>query len=137
MNKKFMLLLFVLLLSGCALPLADLTPFASSSSGGQEEIKTLTTVQLTSGNYRILKTNVTGTDWGISLLGIIPIVSPDYSKAISKLYKAGEVTEGAPQAIVNVLQQHSSPYFILFSIPRITFRADVVEFTQTGPAPTR
>ena len=131
-----LLLIICFLCAGCAMPLADLLPFTSNSGGGQEDIKALTMVQLTTGNYRILKTNVVGTDWGISLLGFIPVVSPDYTKAISKLYKAGELTEGNPQAIVNVLQQHTSPYFILFSIPRITFRADVVEFTKTTPALT-
>lgn len=94
-------------------------------------IQTTTTIRLSTDNYRILKTNVVGTDWGIDILGLIPIVSPDYTKAIAKLYKAGEVAEGKPQAIVNVLQQHTAPYFILFSIPRITFRADVVEFTKS------
>ena len=134
MKKIYLMLVIGFLLTGCALPLAGLiTP---SPGGGQEDIKTLTTVQLSTGNYRILKTNVVGSDWGISFLGIIPIISPDYTKAISKLYKAGELTEGTPQAIVNVLQQQTSPYFILFSIPRITFRADVVEFTKITPVPT-
>jgi hypothetical protein len=32
-----------------------------------------------------------------------------------------------------VLQQSSAPYFILFSLPEITFRADVVEFVDTLP----
>jgi hypothetical protein len=59
-------------------------------------------VLLSTENYRILKTNVVDTDWGIDFLGFIPIVSPDYAKAIAMLYKAGDVAEGKPQAIVNV-----------------------------------
>jgi len=55
---------------------------------------------------------------GITFLGIFPIVSPDYVKAIENLYIAGEVSEGKPLAIVNILQQNTSPFFILFSIPR-------------------
>lgn len=140
MNKLFTKLLIICLLcTGCAIPLSSQLPSISPSisSGQQQNIQALTTVQLTTDNYRILKTNAVGTDWGINLLGLIPIVSPDYTIAIAKLYKAGKVTEGKPQAIVNVLQQHTSPFFILFSIPRITFRADVVEFTKTTltPAP--
>jgi hypothetical protein len=79
------------------------------------------------------ETNVVGTDWGIYFLGLVPIVSPQYVKAMKQLYEAGGVAEGSPQAIVNVIQQHTSPYFILFSIPRITIRADVVEFTKPSP----
>jgi hypothetical protein len=133
MKKLFPSLLVIsFLCSGCAIPLAGVLPGLSPSfSGGQEQgIKATTTVLLSTDNYKILKTNVVGTDWGINLLGLIPIVSPDYTKAVAKLYAAGEVTEGRPQAIANVLQQHTSPFFILFSIPRITFRADVIEFVK-------
>jgi hypothetical protein len=113
-----------------------LSPSPSGSGGQTQGIQATTSVSLATDNYRILKTNVVSTDWGINLLGIFPIISPDYTKAIAKLYTAGEVSEGKPQAIVNILQQNTSPFFILFSIPRITFRADVVEFTKaTHPQP--
>ena len=137
MNKlSLRLLIICFLCTGCAIPL-PIPSLSSSGSGGHTQgIQATTTVMLTTENYRILKTNVVGTDWGINFLGIIPIVSPDYSKAITMLYKAGEVSEGKPQAIANVLEQHTSPFFILFSIPRITFRADVVEFTKATPPQT-
>ncbi|MGD0585587.1 MAG: DUF6567 family protein [Oryzomonas sp.] len=136
MKKLFPgLLVLCFLCAGCAIPFfSQLTSSSSSGSGGQTQgIQATTTVQLSTDNYRILKTNVVGTDWGINFLGIFPIVSPDYAKAIAKLYIAGEVSEGKPQAIVNILQQNTSPFFILFSIPRIMFRADVVEFTKVTP----
>jgi hypothetical protein len=128
--RKSILKLVVLgsLCAGCALPLPGLS--ASGGGGQQQEIKNITTVELSKGNFRIVKTNIRGTDWGINLLGILPIVSPDYTKAISQLYRSGAVTEGKSQAIVNILQQHTAPFFILFSIPRISFRADVVEFIE-------
>jgi hypothetical protein len=116
------------LCAGCALPLPGISP--SGAGGQQQEIKSITAVNLSRDNFKIVKTNIHGTDWGINFLGILPIVSPDYTKAISELYRAGAVTEGKPQAIVNILQQHTAPFFILFSIPRITFRADVVEFVN-------
>jgi hypothetical protein len=119
--------------SGCALPFASL--LSPSTSGAQiPGIQATTSATLSSDNYRILKTNVVGTDWGITLLGIFPIISPDYTTAIEKLYIAGEVSEGKPQAVVNILQQNTAPFFILFSIPRITFTADVVEFIKAAPA---
>jgi hypothetical protein len=133
MGKLLLKLLVVgILCTGCALPLPGLSP--SISGGHQQDVKTVTNVELTRENYRIVKTNAVGTDWGINFLGLIPIISPDYIKALSELYKAGGVTEGKPQALINVLQQHTSPFFILFSIPRITFRADVVEFSAPTPA---
>jgi len=139
MEKLFpRLLIACFLCSGCAAPLTSQLPnFSTSLTGGQiQQIQVATSVSLATDNYRILKTNVMGTDWGINLLGILPIVSPDYTKAIAKLYKAGEVSERKPQAIVNILQQNTAPFFILFSIPIITFRADVVEFTNaTRPQP--
>ena len=133
--KKLLPKLLVMLLfcTGCA-PFALPAISPSLSGGGQQPLlQTTTTVQLTSQNYRIVKTNVVGTDWGVNLLGLVPIVSPKYVTVMKQLYEAGEVAEGKPQAIVNVIQQHSSPYFILFSIPRITIRADVVEFTKASP----
>jgi hypothetical protein len=135
MKKLFpKLLILCFLCTGCAIPLLSLLPgFSSSGSGGQiQGIQTTTSVTLANDNYRILKTNVVGTDWGITFLGIFPIVSPDYVKAIENLYIAGEVSEGKPLAIVNILQQNTSPFFILFSIPRITFSADVVEFLKAA-----
>jgi hypothetical protein len=123
------------LCAGCALPLPGLS--SSGAGGQQQKIKNITTVELSRDNFKMVKTNIQGTDWGINFLGILPIVSPDYTKAISELYKAGEVTEGKPQAIVNILQQHTAPFFILFSIPRISFRADVVEFINAQAGTNR
>jgi hypothetical protein len=128
------LLIMCYFCTGCAgFALPAISPSVSGGGGQQPLLQTTTMVQLTSQNYRIVKTNVVGTDWGVNLLGLVPIVSPKYVTVMKQLYDAGEVAEGKPQAIVNVIQQHSSPYFILFSIPRITIRADVVEFTKPSP----
>ena len=128
-----MLLVTCFCCSGCAA--LDIPTLMSSvtGGGGVQQLQTMTSVQLTTQNYKIIKTNVVGSDWGIKLLGIFPIVSPSYVKTIKQLYKAGDVTEGKPQAIVNIFQQETSPYFILFSIPTITIRADVIEFMKPTP----
>jgi hypothetical protein len=133
MKRLFPILLLYALFAGCAavplLPLAS--PFLS---GQQPQVATTTSVQLATKNYKIVKTNVVGTSSGFSLLGFISLMSPDYAEAMAQLYQAGGITEGKAQAIVNVMQQNSSTYFILFGIPRITVRADVVEFTEALPA---
>jgi len=131
------LLIICLFCAGCAAaPFAgSLASFFPSFTGGQAQaIQSTTLVQLSSENYRILKKNVVGTDWGINFLGIIPIVPLSYAKAIGKLYESGEITEGKPLALINIFQQRSSLYFVLFSIPAIAFRADVVEFSKSNPS---
>jgi hypothetical protein len=133
MSTFSLLGLLCLLLSGCPAAL----PFLSTTGSGlnqAQQLQTSTMVHLNGQNYRIVKTNVTGSDWGFSLLGLINLVSPNYVKAVKQLYKEGGITEGNRAiAVANVAQQDTSPYFILFSIPRITLRADVIEFV--GPAP--
>ncbi|WP_460595191.1 DUF6567 family protein [Geomonas sp. Red276] len=94
-------------------------------------MQTNTLVQLNGQNYRIVKTNVTGSSRGFSLLGFITVVSPNYIKAVQHLYKEAGITEGRALAIANIAQQDTAPYFVLFSLPKITLRADVIEFT--GP----
>lgn len=63
---------------------------------------------------------------GCAAAPLLPLVSPFLSG------QQPQVSTKA-QAIVNVVQQNSSTYFILFGIPRITVRADVVEFTEALP----
>ena len=80
-------------------------------------------------NYKIIKAGAKGQSSGFSLLGFIPILRPNYADAKSHLYKAvGEPLEGRSIALVNQTQDRSSLYLILFSIPRVTVTADIVEF---------
>jgi hypothetical protein len=121
--------------TGCA-PVPPL-PFTLplSSGAGQASVLTLTEVNLAQRNYRVVRTNVTGTSRGFALLGLITLMPPDAIEALARLYEAGGIAEGNAIALINVLQQSSAPYFILFSLPEITFRADVVEFVDTLPLP--
>ena len=105
----------IALLSGCA----SVGTFPNTSG---------TSVDLTKKNYRVVKANASGESTGFALLGIIPIVSPSYTDAMSNLSAHGGIQEGKAQALVNVTQDHSVIYLILFSIPKLTVRADIVEF---------
>jgi hypothetical protein len=125
------LLLVVLWVTGCA-PIPPL-PFTLPSGSGQASVLTLTEVQLAQRNYRVVRTNVVGTSRGFALLGLITVKPPDATAALARLYEAGGIAEGKALALINVIQQSSAPYFILFSLPDITFRADVVEFVETLP----
>ena len=121
------------LVTGCAPipPLPFTLPLPSGS--GQASVLTLTEVNLAQRNYRVVRTNVAGTSRGFALLGLISVKPPNAIEAFARLYKAGGISEGNALALINVLQQSSAPYFILFSLPEITFRADVVEFVDTLP----
>ena len=128
------LLLGVCLVTGCApLPPLPFTLPSGPTSSGQTSVLTQTEVHLAQRNYRIVKTQVVGTSQGFALLGLITLKPPDATEALARLYQAGDMAEGHALALVNVLQHSSAPYFILFSLPQITFRADVVEFVDTVP----
>jgi hypothetical protein len=121
------------LVTGCAPvpPLPFTLPLPSGS--GPASVLTLTEVHLAQRNYRVVRTNVVGTSRGFALLGLISVKPPDAIEAFARLYEAGGIAEGNALALINVLQHSRAPYFILFSLPEITFRADVVEFVDTLP----
>jgi hypothetical protein len=104
------------------------------SSSGIFPHATSTQVDLTKKNYQIVKANAIGESIGFKLLGIIPIVPPTYTNAMTDLYEKAGITEGKAQALVNVTQERSSLYLILFSIPKLTVRADIIEFYEDKEA---
>jgi len=89
-----------------------------------------TQVDLSRKNFRIVKANATGSSSGFKLLGFIPITAATYSEAMSELYNNAGVTEGTAQTLTNVTQENSTLYLLLFSIPKLTVRADIIEFTE-------
>jgi hypothetical protein len=88
-----------------------------------------TQVQLAGNNYRVLQTNVTAKSGGFKVLGFITIKSPSYVKAVSRLCAKAGVEEGQPQAFANFVYETGGMNLILFSLPKIRVRADLVEFT--------
>lgn len=88
---------------------------------------TATETRLERANFRVLRANARGVDTGFKLLGLIPVVSPSVADATDHLYEDIEV-EGHAVSLVNVTQEHRSLYLILFSLPKIVVRADVIEF---------
>jgi Family of unknown function (DUF6567) len=102
-----------------------------SSTGSFKGETTGTGVSLTHKNYRVVKAEAEGRSYGFSLLGIIPFTSPTYASAKMDLYNSvGESLTGRAIALANQTEDHSFTYLILFSIPRLTITADVIEFTE-------
>jgi len=106
---------------------------ACSSTGSMQQ-NTGTAVSLQGNNYKVVKAGAKGESSGFYLLGIIPIVSPNYADAKANLYfSSGEPLEGRSIALANTTQDSSTLYLILFSVPRITVTADIIEFTGAAP----
>jgi TctA family transporter len=103
---------------------------SSCSNTGGLSHGTGTQVDLGKKNYRVVKSNATGTSWGFWLLGFIPIIPTSQTEAITHMCEKSSLTEGAAQAYINVAEEKSTIYLILFSLPKISVRADIVEFTD-------
>ncbi|MFO7667331.1 MAG: DUF6567 family protein [Desulfobacterales bacterium] len=95
---------------------------------------TAANVSLEKKNYRIIKVAARGESSGFKLFGIIPFASPTYSEAKESLYESiSQPLEGRAIALVNQTEDRSYMYFILFSIPKITLTADIIEYLdETG-----
>jgi hypothetical protein len=52
---------------------------------------------------------------------------------MDRLYAHAEVRPGGAQTLANIVVERSSTYLILYSIPRVSIRADVVEFVTPSP----
>lgn len=112
-----MLVVGILFLVGCA----STGEFKGQSTGAA--------AALTKKNYKVVKVGAKGESSGFRLLGIIPFFSPTMSEAKEGLYSSvGTTLEGKAIALVNQTEDRSSMYFILFSIPKITITADVIEY---------
>jgi hypothetical protein len=115
-----LLLLTATLLGGC------------SSTGEFKGQTTGTAVNLQQKNFKVLKAAAKGESSGFKLLGLIPFASPTYAQAKVDLYNSvGESLAGRAVALANQTEDKSSTYLILFSIPKITITADVIEFTDS------
>lgn len=85
-------------------------------------------------NYTMLQPNIVGQSSGFSLLGLIPISVPSYTRAWARL---SAQTKSFPDdkriRYANVVQDRSFIYLILFSVPTKSVRADLVRFDQIIP----
>lgn len=102
-----------------------------ANNQGEFRQNTATGVNLAKSNYKVVKAGVRGESKGFKLLGIIPFSSPNYADAKASLYaSADENLAGRSIALANQTEDRSSTYLILFSIPKVTVTADIIEFTD-------
>jgi hypothetical protein len=135
-----------LLLNGCA----ALAPFSSlvslPSSPPAPQVFEETRVDLGRDNFVLVKANVRGESKGFSLLGVITMSPATVTKAMNRMYASAQLRVGEPQTLANLVVNQSSSYWILFGIPKVEVRADVVEFNplvranrdgKSKPAPAK
>ena len=109
----------LVVLSGCA------------STGELKGYSSQANVNLEKKNYKMIKVGARGDSYGFRLFGLIPIVSPSFADAKESLYESfGQPMEGRAIALVNRTEDKSNLYLILFSIPKVTITADVIEYTD-------
>ena len=96
---------------------------------------TQTQVNLNHANYKMIKAGAVGHSYGFRfLLGIIPITSPSSAAARADLYQSvNQPVNGKPVALINVSEDRSTTWLILFSIPKLVITGDVVEFKDDAP----
>ena len=96
---------------------------------------TQTQVNLNHANYKVIKAGAEGRSYGFRfLLGIIPITSPSSAAARADLYQSvNQPVNGKPVALINVSEDRSTTWLILFSIPKLVITGDVVEFKDDAP----
>ena len=124
-------------LTGCAAvaPISSLLNTPTGAGNPPLQVHDETSVRLASDNFVLVKTNVVGSSHGFSLLGIITIVPATLNKAMNRLYANAEMKPGQPQTVAHILIEQTSSYFILFGIPQVDVRADIVQFRPPSPGP--
>jgi hypothetical protein len=124
-------------LLAAALSVAMLSAGCASTRVTNSAPSTQTQVDLTHANYKMIKAGAEGRSYGFRfLLGIIPITAPSTAAARADLYRnVGESVTGKSVALINVTEDRSTTWLLLFSIPKLVITGDVVEFTPEGGQP--
>lgn len=136
----FSLFVFAGLLAGCTVMAPMAAPLLSSTGSGGGGVQSQTTVTLATDNFSVVKTNVAGGSKGFTLLGLLPMFPARLTTAMDRMYANSGIEAGSTKTIAHLTIEHSSTYWILFSIPETKVRAQVVQFTpaiETTNAPIR
>lgn len=126
------------LFAGCA-AVAPLTSLIGTPHGDVPglQVHEQTSVNLARDNFVLVKTNLVGQSKGFSLLGFITMHPATLTKAMSRMYASAQMPPGRPETLAHLIIEHSNSYWILFGIPKVEVRADVVAFrpepSSTGP----
>lgn len=110
-------------------------------------------IRLDQANYRVVATQVKGEDKGFHLLSAFPttiptslsalgdimklsadggiaVTSASRAKAIENLYKNCGDLRNRPVALINLREEKSGVNLLIFSRPKVTITADLIEFVK-------
>ena len=123
-------------LTGCA----AVAPFTSAITGDMSpptgmEINTQNAETFQEAKFKTNRTNPKGSSRGFKLLGFITLYPATVNQALDRLYMDAQAQQGRPQTLAHLIVEHSGIYVILFSIPKVTARADLIEFVPLPKAP--
>jgi hypothetical protein len=122
-------------LGGCA-ALPALPTLLGGLGGGAEGKALLgTSVGLSRANYRVVRSGVRGESSGLTLLLFLTIIPTSYADAFADLQAKAPFEADRAQALANVVYERSARNFLLFALPKVRVRADVVEFLDDPAGP--
>ncbi|MBU6400316.1 MAG: hypothetical protein KGS61_08355 [Verrucomicrobia bacterium] len=100
---------------------------------------TQTQVDITHANYKMIKAGAVGRSYGFRfLLGLIPLAAPSSAAARTDLYRnVGQPVNGKSIALINTVEDRSTTWLLLFSVPKLVITGDVVEFQKEATADAR
>jgi hypothetical protein len=129
------LLLGTFAAGGCAaIPLLP-SLIGGLGTGSDGKVLQETSVGLNRSNYRLVATNVRGQSRGLTLLIFFTVDPISYAEAFSDLQANAPIEPGDTRAFVNVVHDRSARNFLLFALPKLSVRADVVEFLDAPGKP--
>jgi hypothetical protein len=91
-----------------------------------------TTVELSDADHRVIEANAIGESRGLTLLLFFTVDPATYAEAFSDLSAKAPLEADCARAFANVVHERTARNFLLFSLPRVTVRADLVEFRGEG-----
>jgi hypothetical protein len=89
-------------------------------------------VSIDRANFRVVKNNIRGEDYGFYFLGIIPMPWPSRADAMDRVNDQLN-SEGHAVTLVNMTEERQTVWFIVGSVKKIVVRADAIEFLPEAP----
>jgi hypothetical protein len=120
--------------SGCAAIVPLSSALGAVNPSASLQIYNTTELRLQQKNFVVVKSNVVGQSKGFALLGIITMIPARLEVAMTQLNAEADLKPGSTRVLSNLVWEKDSNYYILFSRPRTTIRADVIEFVGDVPA---
>src|SRR5579883_2539741 len=116
------------LMGGCAAVVPLSSAVSALNPTTTPQIFNTTELRLQQKNFVMVKSNVIGQSKGWTLFGLITMVPARFNTAMTRLTTQADLKPGSSRTLADLTVEKDSNFYILFSVPRTTVRADVIEF---------